>query len=399
MQFSQRLLQQAYDADPLESFVFSQLSRFQFVLFFVALVVLRLVVGLHFFKEGTDKLQSGKFTSKYFLAGAKGPMASMFTGMIEDADSSQKLCVKKDDSGKYIVDHHMTELLWNDFLNKAVDVYNFGDVELQNELAEKRSKLAETIQAARDSGDSSVDTRKLDAEYRSLERKILQLRNQREMGEEILQTHVDELISWLSQNEVELVGYFNTANRLEGFERDGKNKDEAAVYVESLRYQVDTIRSDRSKKLYGWSSQMDAFWDSYESRIQALPIEEQIKKAGVITAHRPYDETYSFYKIVDKIIPWFDTLIGISLILGLLTRVSSFLAAGFLLSVVLSQPPWIPGTDPKAILYAIEFAACLVIFATSAGRFGGLDYFLNPALYRNPDQDGQELNETAPNVA
>ena len=379
--------------------MFSSLSRFQFVLVFISLMLLRLIVGFHFFKEGSDKLQSGTFTSKYFLAGAKGPFAELFTGMIEDADNAQQLCVKKDESGKYVLDHKRTVLLWEDFLNKAVDVYDLGSAELQEKFATQRDELAKAIVEAREAMDANVDTTKLETERAELERKILRLRQQRPEGEKILQSHREQLLDWLTLNEVELLGHFNSSDRLNGFERDGVNRDQAAVFVESLRYQVDSIKSDRNAKLRQWTAETKALWDSYESRIQALPIEEQLNDGGDIKAHRHFDETYSFYKVVDKIIPWFDTIIGVSLIIGLFTRVSSLAAAAFLLSVVMSQPPWIPGTDPKAILYAIEFAACVVIFATAAGRFGGLDFFLNPALYRNDDQDGQELAETATSSA
>lgn len=359
-------------------------------------MLLRVGVGYHFYTEGTTKLESGKFTSKYFLAGAKGPFAPLFTNMIEDADSSQRLCVKKieieGESTRFEIDHNLTELLWNDLLNEATEAYDLGSPELQKELAEKRVALADRIKEARETNDTSVDTKDLERQRSVLEQKILRLRTQREDGEEILQSHIAELVDWLSYNEVELLGHFRNEDRLEGFQQDGENRDQAAVYVESLRWQVDTIRGDRNKDLAKWNSQMAAMWDSFERKIQELPIEEQIDKGGVVSAHRPFDEEYSFYKIVDKIIPWFDTIIGVSLILGLFARVSSLAAGAFLLSVVMSQPPWIPGTDPKAILYAVEMLACGVIFATGAGRMGGLDYFLNPALYNNDAQESGEVD-------
>ncbi|MEL7496648.1 MAG: TQO small subunit DoxD [Planctomycetota bacterium] len=373
-----------------------QLSRIQFIIIFVSLMLLRVGVGYHFYTEGTTKLESGKFTSKYFLAGAKGPFAPLFTNMIEDADSSQRLCVKKieieGESTRFEIDHNLTELLWNDLLNEATEAYDLGSPELQKELAEKRVALADRIKEARETNDTSVDTKDLERQRSVLEQKILRLRTQREDGEEILQSHIAELVDWLSYNEVELLGHFRNEDRLEGFQQDGENRDQAAVYVESLRWQVDTIRGDRNKDLAKWNSQMAAMWDSFERKIQELPIEEQIDKGGVVSAHRPFDEEYSFYKIVDKIIPWFDTIIGVSLILGLFARVSSLAAGAFLLSVVMSQPPWIPGTDPKAILYAVEMLACGVIFATGAGRMGGLDYFLNPALYNNDAQESGEVD-------
>ncbi|HVK95861.1 MAG TPA: hypothetical protein VM571_14165, partial [Noviherbaspirillum sp.] len=50
----------------------------------VALVLLRLAVGWHFFKEGSQKLNDGKFSSTGFLSAAKGPFAPYYKGMIYD---------------------------------------------------------------------------------------------------------------------------------------------------------------------------------------------------------------------------------------------------------------------------------------------------------------------------
>lgn len=80
--------------------------------------------------------------------------------------------------------------------------------------------------------------------------------------------------------------------------------------------------------------------------------------------------------MLNLFIPWFDTIVGGLLILGLFTRLASLAGAGFLASVIATQPPWIPGTT-ETYYQAVELAALLVIFATCAGRMGGLDYFLH----------------------
>lgn len=57
----------------------------------IALVALRVGIGWHFFKEGSDKINSGSFTSEYFLTGAEGRMAGLFRGMVWDTDGSIRL--------------------------------------------------------------------------------------------------------------------------------------------------------------------------------------------------------------------------------------------------------------------------------------------------------------------
>ena len=127
---------------------------------------------------------------------------------------------------------------------------------------------------------------------------------------------------------------------------------------------------------------MTGIWDSYENQVNGLAVYKQAEIAP-LKIHRPFDQDYSFSKWVDAVIPWFDTIIGGLLIVGLFSRLASLAAASFLFSVVMTQPPWIPGTTPT-YFYVIELVALLVIATTSAGRFGGLDYFLSLLRTKTP---------------
>ena len=64
--------------------------RFGF-LFILLLVLLRVSIGWHFFKEGTKKIHSADFTAKYFLQEAKGPLAPLFFSQIPDHRGEQRL--------------------------------------------------------------------------------------------------------------------------------------------------------------------------------------------------------------------------------------------------------------------------------------------------------------------
>jgi uncharacterized membrane protein YphA (DoxX/SURF4 family) len=61
----------------------------------LALVALRVVIGWHFFMEGTDKVQKGSFSSTGFLSAAKGPLAKTFQSMVPDFDGAIRLDEKK----------------------------------------------------------------------------------------------------------------------------------------------------------------------------------------------------------------------------------------------------------------------------------------------------------------
>ena len=340
-------------------------------------MALRIAVGYHFFKEGTNKLKYG-FNAYGFLAGAKGPLAPAFKGMIDDNSGMKKLCIlksQKDGKTTFTVDTESTIKEWEEFTAAATDYYGLGSIPLQEELAQKRAVIAAEIEAARDQKDSNVNTAELGGKRDELEAEIGQIRLQPQRLEEIRKIHIEILKDWVKENRVDLIAHFSTEDRLQGFASDGKDADEVSLEVDSLRGQVDTIRSDRNKKLRGWSNEVTAMWDSLETKVDTLVVPLQ-RRSEPLKLNRPFDPKLGSLKTINMVIPWFDTIVGVCMILGLFTRFASLSAGLFLLSVCLTQPFWIPGTNPT-YLYWIEMTACFVIFGTLAGRMGGLDYIIH----------------------
>jgi uncharacterized membrane protein YphA (DoxX/SURF4 family) len=83
----------------------------------LTLVALRVVIGLHFFLEGADKLGDPKFASSGFLANAKGPLASLYSNMVWDKD------------GLYRLSFDHTVAYWDNFKNRVVSHFGFDDVQ------------------------------------------------------------------------------------------------------------------------------------------------------------------------------------------------------------------------------------------------------------------------------
>ncbi len=54
------------------------------------LVLLRLSVGWHFYSEGVDKYQTGKWDASPFFANARGPFAEEYRKLVWDADGSMR---------------------------------------------------------------------------------------------------------------------------------------------------------------------------------------------------------------------------------------------------------------------------------------------------------------------
>lgn len=334
---------------------------------FLSILALRLIVGFHFFNEGVDKLNDkGGWTAEYFLKGAKGPLAPHFHAMADDADGRKQLCIAKTekDNGKekYVVDPKITFAIWQDFVDRATSYYGFGSPEKIKELTAARA-------------DSDEMANQLDAQINAL-------RQQPRDAQVALESHKIALEDWINANRIEILAHFESESRLAGFDRDGQSKQDVATWVTSLREQVDSIRKARSQELTKWKYEVDEIWDSFETQINDIAIEEQQRESGALPLHRPHQQTNSKLSWINRIIPWFDTIVGVLLMIGLFTRSASLAAALFLLSVCLTQPFWVPGTD-ATWPQGIEMFACLVLFAFCAGRFGGLDYFFTPS--RKPD--------------
>ena len=145
--------------------------------------------------------------------------------------------------------------------------------------------------------------------------------------------------------------------------------------VDSLAGQRETVRRELSQKIGPAFKQIDAIWQSYENS------QNQIASSEQLTRHPSYELVKPRYQmmdtsVIDKLVPYFDMTVGWLLILGLFTPCAALACACFLGSVFLSQYP--PSAGPGSSSYQlIEGLACLVLAATGAGRFAGLDFFLH----------------------
>ena len=75
------------------------------------------------------------------------------------------------------------------------------------------------------------------------------------------------------------------------------------------------------------------------------------------------------------------------LVLGLFTRVAAIAGGAFLISVIASQPPFVPSASD--VNYQIVLLlGLLVVAAVGAGRWGGLDFFVVPGGEQHDHQCG-----------
>lgn len=189
---------------------------------------------------------------------------------------------------------------------------------------------------------------------------------QRKASDEILRRHVAQLVWVQQENAEELAEYELEQGRI-----DALRSDPTREGVASLRGQREEIVSKWEKKRDATLTQIDLVWENLERAINRLATEPQMESQGYYYLQRPRLARIDT-SVIDDIIPYFDIAIGLCLLVGLLVRPVAIVAALFLFSVVLSQFPGYPGTQPT-YNQAVEACGLLVLAGVGAGRIAGLD--------------------------
>lgn len=295
----------------------------------LALIALRVGIGWHFYMEGVTKVRGG-FSSEGFVQAAKGPLAPKFQTLVWDND------------GRLRLDQAKLNAVFDKASRDAADHFMLTDVQ--------KTKLE-----------------KVNAQFFGLQK----------------DRWVGKLNEVYSKNEEEIYKYWQTFDRVEDMEESG-----TWTGVESLRGQKEKIKAERMNDVRPALADIDAIWQQYEDVLNSeVASPEQVSVMGKFSFGRPGEGLLSS-RSVNQIIPIFDMIVGILLMIGLLTPLAGWAAALFLLSVVLSQMPGTPGAEPT-YFQAIEALACVAVATMDAGRYAGLD-FLSWSWWQNQDESAAQ---------
>lgn len=191
---------------------------------------------------------------------------------------------------------------------------------------------------------------------------------QTKAAEKAMEGHLKRMGSFLGSNRDEIEQYFHQLDR-----RDKNLADDARAQLQSLKAHDARIASDRAQDQGTLLADVDKIWKVVENDMNALATPEQMTRHGRLPIGK-VGQRFGDSETMDAIVPYFDTIIGLLLIIGLFTRVASVAGALFLLSVCASQ--W-PGYGGIPIYYQfVEMLALLTLAAIGAGQFYGLDYVL-----------------------
>ena len=315
----------------------------------VAVVLLRLTVGWHFFYEGVWKTNpDNEFSAIPFLGLAKGPAAPLFYGMLPDIDGSTRLLIEE---------------------KKDVP-------RLDNPARKVTVECFPTFEE---------EWRKY---YEKFNKKYGLKEDQQKAAEKLLDRYCWSSYDYAAEISSEVKGYKDSYYRYRQSVAAGANK---ASHQKQRDW--DGLQSFR-REVNTWSGELSGYGDDFQMQLWHLLDDKQQDKGTMppiaygnnkIFVSAPFLGINSWVDFLNFGVTWALTAIGLCLMLGFCSRFAALGGAAFLVAVLLTQPPWpsiYPHVHPEvghAMIIDknfVEMIACLVIAALPAGRWAGLDYYL-----------------------
>ena len=289
----------------------------------VALVALRIGTGWHFYSEGVAKLETGDFSSEGFLSTSHGPLAGLFKGLVWDEDGAIRLGYNQANG---TISEKPTAERWNDYRARAVKRYQLKKPQQQ-------------------------------AAVRAMKRRVGQLK------------------WYLETNNEDIIHYFRQLERWRAQQRDASRRD-----VSTLRGQSESLAREISSSRRGWLATIEHLEADYQADLAKLATPPPPEfGANTNVAAKPLKMKHPgrrFYdsRSVDRLLPYFDILVGVCLVVRLFSSTAAIAGACFLLSVVLTQFPGAVGAAP-VYYQAVEALGLCLLAALRAGQYAGLDFF------------------------
>lgn len=314
----------------------------------LALVLLRLAVGWHFFSEGLDKIErdpeSGRFRVTFsaapFLAQAQGPLVDYFHSLAPNG-------------------HDWRSLLAVPHQNRPPSP---DEIKSGATAAGKSATYQAWVDRIADDWRAIVDKA---AAVPGL------TADQIHRAKQAFEQRQQELEDYLSGESAAIAEYQHELWRLDQW-RAQPEANGAPFQQERIAKKA----AETSATATSWVAQVDEMEQSFLSDIHEVLTPEQ--RTEPVTAATMDDALTSPEQARLNRVNLGATIltigVGVCLLLGFFTRLASLAGALFLLSVIATQPPWLATAEPT-IYQTVELAGLLVLAGTGAGRWLGLDYF------------------------
>lgn len=332
-------------------------------------MLLRLCVGWHFFSEGVKKVSYDRSAGEWrlnvptegFLRQAKGPLAGFFLNRVPGGHQWQaNLVVPVEltpESGEELAD------------------WVTGYVKLrQRELSSGKHSEVEIPEF--------VPYAAWFAEIETGRRAVLQrftnvaglTDEQRTQAAAVFERRQSQLADYLAGEALDMQAYRHELWRLETMQ-DAPGADE----VPYQKQRVAQKRAETDRTPLKWVAAVRQFDEQFADELSALLTDEQrASSVGQQAEAAVTDPKARQLRWMNLAVAGVTIGVGVCLLLGLFTRLASAAGALFLLSVMATQPPWVPGADTTVFYYQlVELAAFVLLGVAAAGRVAGLDFYLH----------------------
>lgn len=334
-----------------------------------ALVLLRLVVGWHFFSEGAKKFEydPGRhewnltFSAEGFFNGATGPFAEFFQSQAPTTHNWRDLLAQPQEMTPEATDKLASWV--TRYVNRR-----------QKELKAGKSSEAEFAEFA--PGNDWGEQIRTDWQARlDAFKKIKSLsEEQRNQADEVYAKQELNLADFLAEEALDIQDYQHQLWRLENAEEQG-GADEIPFREE----RVAEKKAETSRTPLKWVGMVKNYDQFLAEDFKAL-VSSQQKTTSLENRVRTAvtDPQVTDLQRNNLLVACVITAIGFCLLIGFFTPLAAILGALFLLMVMATQPPWVAGARSEFFYYQLtEFAALLLLAATCAGKYAGLDSIIH----------------------
>ncbi len=335
-----------------------------------ALVLLRLAIGWHFFQEGTQKFvydeAEGRFqvvfTAEGFMRQATGPFVGLFHAQVPDIHGWPKLLAVARENKPPTADDEAEPARWQ------------AEYQARRDAAAKNKQPAplefSPLAPYHDWAQRIVD------DWRNVLAKVTAIPglsdDQRWAAAGAFIARQQQLADYLAAESDAIADYQHELWRLQQMR--------TAPESQGLPYEEERIAAKTAETRampLPWLAQVQEFQAGYDRDLRDVLTAEQKDNSATVAA---LDDALTsgrerWIHFVNVAVTVLTLSVGACLLVGLLTRIAAVAGAGFLLAIIATQPPWVAGAEPT-YYQCVELAGLLVLAATGAGRWAGLDFFV-----------------------
>ena len=337
----------------------------------LALVCLRVVVGWHFFSEGMQKVTydrtTGQFDVKFsaegFLRQAKGPMAYLLKNWIPNGHDWEKLLK---------VPVRQVPLTEKEEKQRQDWQYDYA-----NRRAEATRKKEPPPIEMPDFAPYKAWAGRILSDWKKTQKLIASMsaldQQQREQAAKAYVMRHQQLVDYLATQSDGIAEFQHDVWRLAQLKSNPK-ANTVPYHDERISRLAATVNRSPQK----WVAQVGVFGQGFHDDLHKIFTPSQLEDAGneAQVAKALSDPQAVRLATLNQVVAWLTLGVGVCLLLGLFTRLAALAAAGFLVSIMASQPPWVPDANTTYFYYQlVELGSLFVLFAIGAGRWAGFDYF------------------------